>query len=239
MFALAMIALAQERPLRSSDVLNTITVDADGQVETEPDVAQLRFDISAQDKSARDVHEKVSKSAEQIRALLRDNGVDPGLAHIGALYFQPVFDYKGSKRKIVGYRAGSNVTIKLQDFSKIGPLLQQLSEGDIAEAQSLSYVLSSVDAAKTHAVENAMQKALAEATAAAKAAGANVGTLISATVDVREQVRPLLRPLGGLSALEGEATAAKLAAPSPPPTAEFTPQGVTISAHVHAVFSLK
>jgi len=239
LFALAMAAVAQERPLRSSEILNTITVDADGQVEGEPDIAQLRFDISAQDKSARDVHEKVSKSAEQIRALLRENGVDPGLAHVGALYFQPVFDYKGNKRKIVGYHAGSAVTIKLQDFSKIGPLLQQLAEGDFAESQSLSYILSNVDATKTRAVENAMQKALAEATAAAKAAGANVGTLISANVDVREQVRPLLRPLGGLSTLEGEGVAANGAVPLPAPTADFTPQGVTINAHVHAVFSLK
>lgn len=240
--ALTTVSAAQERPLRSSDVLSSITVEADGVAEAEPDLAQMRVDISAQDTSAKTAYEKVAKTSEQIRAVLRNNGVDPATAQVGSLYFQPLVEYKKNKRKIVAYRVSSAVTLKLKDFAKVGPIVQQLSEGDITDSQSLNYVLSSVEPAKARAVENAMQKALAEATSAAKAAGGTVGPLLSATVDVRQQVRPLLNLNAGIATETVEVSAGSsraFAPPPPPPTAEFAPQGVSITAHVRAIFSLK
>ncbi|HZR32930.1 MAG TPA: SIMPL domain-containing protein [Terriglobales bacterium] len=238
---LTMLAEAQDRAIRPTDVLSSITVEADGQVEAEPDVAQMRFDISAQDQSARNAYEKVAKTSDQIRTILRSNGVDSTTAEVGSLYFQPLIEYKKNKRKIVAYRVKSAVTLKLRDFAKVGAILQQLSEGDITDSQSLNYILSSLDSAKTRAAENAMQKALREATSAAKAAGATVGSLISATVDVRQQIRPLLNAdsIGKLETVEVSAGMASAQPPPPPPTAEFTPQSVSISAHVRAIFSLK
>ena len=242
-FVLSMAAVAQDRPLRPTDLLSSITVEADGLVEAEPDLAQMKFDISAQEQTAKGAYDKVAKTSDQIRGILRNNGVDPANAEIGSLYFQPVVEYKKNKRKVVAYRVSSSVTLKLKELAKVGAIVQQLSESDISDSQSLNYTLAAVEADKARAVENAMQKALAEATAAAKAAGANVGSLISATVDVRQQFRPLLNVNGGIGALamqtvEVSGEGGRSSAP-PPPTAEFAPQGVSITAHVRAIFGLR
>ena len=72
----------------------------------------------------------------------------------------PVYDYKNPKRKLVGYRVETNTTIKLRDFSKVGPITQGLADMDVIGNQSLIYILDDMDAAKIKAVEDAFRRAL-------------------------------------------------------------------------------
>ena len=106
---------------------------------------------------------------------------------------QPVYDYKNPKRKLVGYRVDSNITLKLKDFCKIGPITQGLADMDVTGNQSLSYTLDDMDAAKIKAVEDALHRAHDEANAVAKASGRTLGDLSYASVDTFEQPRP--RPM--------------------------------------------
>ena len=39
----------------------------------------------------------------------------------------------------MGYRVTTDVTLKLKDFSKIGPITQQLADANVSETQTLSY----------------------------------------------------------------------------------------------------
>ena len=51
------------------------------------------------------------------------------------------------------------MSLKLKDFSKIAPIVQQLADTDVTENQSISYTLEDMDAAKTRAVEDAYRRA--------------------------------------------------------------------------------
>ncbi len=152
---------------------------------------------------------------------------------IGYFSLQPVYDYKNPKRKLVAYRVNANVSLKLKDFSKIAPIVQQLSESDVTENQSLNYTLEDMEAAKTRAVEDAYRRARESATAVARASGRTLGELSYASVDTFENIR-VVNPLQAraMSTMRMEAAA-------PAPTEEFTPQTVVITAHVNALFTLR
>jgi uncharacterized protein YggE len=208
---------------------NAIWVGANGKFESDPDTALVQFGISAQEEKLQDANQKASQAAEQIRQLLRTNGIDPKDAQISRFATQPVYDYKNPKRKLVGYRVDANISIKLKDFSKIGPIAEGLANLDVTDT-SISYLLEDMDAAKIKAVEDALRRAHNEANAVAQSSGRALGELSYASVDTYEQqpVRPMM----------AKATAMSLQA-APPPTAEFSAEKITVTAHVNALYNLK
>lgn len=210
---------------------NTVYVGADGRFEAAPDTAQLQFNISVQDETSQSAYQRASKNVEQVRQVLRANGIDPKIATVGFLSVQPVYEWK-PKQRVIGYRVTTDVTLKLKDFSKVGPITQQLAEANVSETQTLNYILENLDEAKNHAVEDAYRRARNSADAIARASGRTLGDLSYASVDTFENPRPIMtrmaRPMAAIAN----------AAP-PPPTEEFTPQNVTVTAHVNALFNLK
>lgn len=211
---------------------NTVYVGADGKFETAPDTAVIQFNISAQSDTAKGAYDQAAKQAEATRQVLRANGIDPKAAEIGFFAVNPQYDYKDPKHKLVGYQVTTSVTLKLKDFSKIGPITQQLSEASVSDSQSLSYILESNEAAKAKAVADAYSRAHASAQSLAAASGRSLGELSYASVDISENVR-IYAPMAR------RAMPMAMAAGAPAPTEEFTPQNVTVTAHVNAMFVLK
>ena len=229
--ASATLLVAQEHPAITAQP-NTVFVGADGRFEANPDTALLQFNISAQEETSRAAYDRASKAAEQVRQILRANGIEPKSAEIGYFSIQPVYDYKTPKRKLVAYRVNANVSLKLKDFSKIAPIVQQLSESDVTENQSINYTLEDMEAAKTRAVEDAYRRARESAAAVARAGGRTLGELSYASVDTFENIRVV-------SPLQARAMPMRMEAAAPAPTEEFTPQSVVVTAHVNAMFNLR
>jgi uncharacterized protein len=226
----AAVAAAQQ-PLSNAAQINTISVGADGKFEAQPDTAVVQFTISAQASKARAAYEQASKEAEQIRQILRSNGIEPKAAEIGYYSIQPVYDWKNPKRKIIAYNVSANVSLRVKDFSKVGPITEQLADSAVGDSQSVNYTLENVDAAKDKAVEDAYRHARDSADAVARASGRALGDLSYASVDTSENIRPMPLPRQmGLMHAQVETA---------PPTNEFTPQNITITAHVNAMFNLK
>ena len=133
-------------------------VGADGKFEADPDTVLVQFNISAQNETLQAASDRAKQAAEQVRDLLRKNGLDPKLAQIGQFVVSPVYDYKSPKRKLVGYRVNSSISIKFKDFAKVGPLTNDLFNLDVTDSQSVSYILEDMDAAKVKAVQDAMRQ---------------------------------------------------------------------------------
>src|SRR5215468_8124499 len=150
-------SFSQEHPAITAQP-NTVYVGADGKYEAAPDTAQLQMNISVQDDSPQAAYQRASRNVDQVRQVLRANGLDTKLATIGFYSVQPMYEYK-PKQRVIGYRVTTDVTLKLKDFSKIGPITQQLAEANISETQTLSYILENMDEAKSHAVEDAYRRA--------------------------------------------------------------------------------
>ena len=226
----ATAAVAQDHPSVSAQ-LNTVYVGADGKFEAAPDTAQIQFNVSVQDDTSQAAFQRASKNVDQVRQVLRANGIEPKAATIGSLSVQPVYEWK-PKQRVIGYRVTTDVTLKLKDFAKVGPITQQLAEANVSETQTLSYTLESIDDAKNKAVEDAYRRAHNSADTLAHASGRALGDLSYASIDTFENPRVVMpRMARTMSAMAN-------AAP-PAPTEEFTPQTVTVTAHVNALFNLK
>jgi uncharacterized protein YggE len=235
-FSLALLVLAaatafpQEHPAVNAQA-NTVYVGADGRFEAAPDTAQIQFNVSVQDESSQAAFQKASKNVEQVRQVLRNNGIEPKAAAIGFLAVQPVYEFK-PKQRVIGYRVTTDVMLKLKDFSKVGPITQQLADANVSETQTLSYTLENIDEAKNKAVEDAYRRARNSAETIGRASGRTLGDLSYASVDTFENPRIVMPRMA-------HPMAAMANAPPPAPTEEFTPQTVTVTAHVNALFNLK
>jgi len=221
---------AQERTVTPQ--ANTVWIGADGKFESEPDTALVQFNISAQEEKLPDANQRATQAAEQVRQLLRSNGIDPKEAQVGRFAVQPVYDYKSPKRKLVGYRVDTDISVKVRDFSKVGPIAEGLANMDVTSNQSITYQLDDMDAAKIKAVEDALRRASNEANAVARSSGRTLGELSYASVDTFEPT-----PIRPMMMARNAAPMAGAAAPAP--TAEFGAQKITVTAHVNALYMLK
>jgi len=228
--SVAMPLCAQDHPSIAAQP-NSVSVAGDGKYEAEADTAVLTFNVSAQEDTSQAAYQRASKEVEQVRQVLSANGVEPKTARIGSLSVQPVYDWKNPKQKVIAYRVTADVSLKLKDFSKVGPITQQLADANVSESQTLNYTLDNLDEAKSKAVEDAYRRARASAEAIAHVSGRPLGELSYASVDTFEN--PLIPIPRRARAMTATANAA------PAPTEEFTPQSVTVTAHVYAVFLLK
>ncbi len=220
----------QDRPIVNAQP-NTVFVGADGKYETAPDTALIQFNISAQADTSKAAYDEAARQAEVTRQVMRANGIDPKSAEIGFFSVSPMYDWKSPKRRITGYQVSTSVSLKLKDFSKIAPVTQQLAEANVGGSQSLNYTLENTEEAKSKAVADAYRRARIAAQSLASAAGRTLGELSYASVDTAENIRviaPMMRSRVGMAA-----------AGVPAPTEEFTPQNVSVTAHVNAMFLLK
>jgi len=224
-------AFSQEHPTVTAQT-NSVYVGADGKFEASPDTAQIQFNVVVQDETSQVAFQRASKDVEKVREVLRANGIDPKAATIGFLSVQPVIDYRKPGQKVIAYRVTTDVSLKLKEFSKVGPITEQLAEANVSETQTLSYALENMDDAKNRAVEDAYRRARSSAETIARASGRALGELSYASVDTFENPR-IVMPRAARS-MAAMATAGATA-----PTEEFTPQRVTVTAHVNALFSLK
>ncbi len=231
LFILTAASSAQEHPNLTAQP-NSVYVGADGKFESAPDTAVIQFNISVQEDTSQAAYQHASKDVEQVREVLRANGIEPKSATIGFFSVQPMYDWKNARQRVIGYRVTTDVTLKLKDFSKIGPITQQLADANVSERQTLSYMLENVDEAKNKAVEDAYRRARNSAETLARASGRGLGELSYASVDTFENQRMPVPHMARAMAAMGNAA-------QPAPTEEFTPQNVTVTAHVNALFNLQ
>jgi uncharacterized protein YggE len=232
MLALAGISSAQVSSAPGAVQVNTIYAGADGKFEAAPDTAVIRMDIASQQDTSRAAYDHAAVAVDHIRQVLKSNGIDLKAAQFGTYQMQPMYDWKNPKHKVIGYRVASDVTLKLRDFSKIGVLTEQLADVEDTQNQSVNYTLEDIEQAKAKASEDALKKARNQAAAVATAGGRTLGELLYASVDVNQaNIVPMVFSAASMRGAAPMAT--------PPPMTDFTPQTVTINAHVNALFALK
>ena len=251
LFAVIFIALpaaAQIQP--NSDVkfvADTLIVQAEGSYETDPDLATLTFDVSSQEKQLKDAYGKASQSMSNIVAVAQRNGLTKDAIQTGVLTVTPF--YEGDrKRHARAYLVQGQVTLKVQDFSKVGAIIDDSVQDGIADFRSLTYSLANEESAKQKAVADAMHRAIGRATAALEQSKQKLGPTRYVNVEVRNLVgaRPIDMAYVAAANETIEVTSgggsggifsrAKRALPPPPPV---QPGKLTVSATIQCVFGIE
>lgn len=204
---------------------NTIAVAADGQFQAAPDTAVVELQMTGQNVNLKDAYAAAQAQAEQVRGILRDQGVAPEQAHWNSYQVQPNFDYK--THRVMDYTASVSAQLRLTDFNKIGPLVDAFGQAGLSALRGVRFELKDMTAAKSAAIQDAYRQVHGEADALAMTAGRKLGELSSASVDV--SLPGVIRPMAMMAR----------ASSAPAPTEEFTPETITVNARVSAVFRLQ
>ena len=78
-------------------IADTLVIQAEGIYETDPDLATLTFDVSAQDKDLKQTYDRASQSMQKIIALAEKSGILKEDLYSGVLTVRPWYD--GDRKK--------------------------------------------------------------------------------------------------------------------------------------------
>jgi uncharacterized protein YggE len=159
-------------------------VQADGKFEADPDLATLTFSVFAQDKSLKQTYDQAAQSMKKIADVAEKNGLKKEDVTFGVLTVRPF--YEGDRKKRAKSHVQGRIVLRVRDFSKLGPLLEDSVEDSITDFRSLTYSLADEEAAKQKAAADAMRSAMGRATAVLEQKGQKIGTLRFANLDVKQ-----------------------------------------------------
>lgn len=241
-----MFASAQQAEV--TFIADTLVVQAEGRYESDPDLAVMTFDVSSQEKELKEAYTKATQSMRTIVAVAERNGLGKEAIQTGVLTITPF--YEGDRKKRArAYRVQGHVVLRVQDFSKVGPIMDESVQDGIADFRSLTYQLSNEEAAKQKAVADAMHRAAGRATAALEQTKQKLGPARSVSLEVRDligiaQIHSLSYEAYADETLErssggGIFGAKKMALPPPPPPPPVQPEKITITASVQCVFGIE
>lgn len=247
LFVLLAPLLAKAQQPEVKFIADTLVVQAEGKYESDPDLAIMTFDISSQEKELKDAYTKASQSMRTVVGVAERNGLGKDAIQTGVLTITPF--YEGDrKRRARAYRVQGHVVLRIQDFSKVGPIMDESVQDGIADFRSLTYQLSNEEAAKQKAVADAMHRAAGRATVALEQTKQKLGPVRSVSLEVRDLVGiAAIRGLQyeALGSLEEHSSggsgifATKRMAPPPPPPPVIQPEKITTTASIQCVFSIE
>lgn len=221
-------------------VADTLIVQAEGTYESDPDLAILAFDVSAQEKELKQAYAKASQSMNTIVDVAQRNGLGKDAIHTGVLTVTPY--YEGDrKRRARAYRVQGQVVLRIADFSKVGPIMDDSVQDGIVDFRSLTYSLSNEEAAKQKAVADAMRRALGRANVALEQSRQKLGPTRYVNLEVRNLVG--IAQVQSLDLIQVNdsinfALTDRKASLPPPPPPPVRPEKITISATVQCVFQI-
>ncbi len=190
-------------------------------------------------------YDQASQSMKKIADVAEKNGLKKEDVTFGVLTVRPF--YEGDRKKRAkSYVVQGRIVLRVRDFSKLGPLLEDSVEDGITDFRSLTYSLADEEVAKQKAAAAAMRSAMGRATAVLEQKGQKIGTLRFANLDVKQLTGVASMDVYSVAEYNAVATATesrgglwsakKMVAPPPPPP---QPEKITVSATVQCAFQIQ
>ena len=187
-----------------------------------PDQAQLSAGVLTDGKTAASALAANSRAMNEVFAAIRKLGVPEKFIRTSNFSISPQYaPYRNDNtdaQHIVGYQVSNQVTVILDDVSKVGPALDALVSSGANQADSVGFGMRDDKALLEQARADAVKDAVARAQTLAKAAGVRLGPILSIREDSGGYARPVM------------AMAEMRAAPTPiAPGEQNISSGVTMS----------
>ncbi len=222
---------------------NTLVIQAESEFAADPDLATLSFHVFAQDKLLQRAYQQADSATQRILQLAARSGLSPQEISAGTLRVIPIQDWSDKKIRIRSYRVETTIRLRVKDFARIAPLVDEAVQEGISELRSVDYTLEDEEDARQRAIAAAMRSAEARARVALRDNGRRrLGSLLAAAVDVTETLRPAITlPVNGRNYLDylrlqsaGEPSTMGAA-----PTSTALPEKIRVRASVQCVFQLE
>ena len=123
------------QPVLASEPARSITVVADGYVESVPDTLQLRIVVKQTRNSLKDARETVDSIVAQVTDIAGQSGIAKDDIDSSRLNSWPEYEWRKQERHYLGESVQREVVLKVRDLSRYGSLIEQLSKLKLAGIQ--------------------------------------------------------------------------------------------------------
>ncbi|SHJ05138.1 hypothetical protein SAMN02745165_01416 [Malonomonas rubra DSM 5091] len=165
--------------------LPLLTVDAEGQVEVNPDQLQLRLAVVTEAQEAGMALEQNNLRMTAVMQMLQGIGISADELATGQFRITPQWSRPPRptpanwQREIIGYRVDNELLVTTGQVELAGKLLGLAQQAGANQIGGLQFGLADPTAAQQEAIRIATQKAMRKAQAMAEAAGVKLATVQS------------------------------------------------------------
>jgi uncharacterized protein YggE len=164
----------------------SITVTSEGSANAQPDQATVTVGVQAIKPTAAEALAEANRQTEAMLAKLDELGIPRQNVQTAGISLYPVQrtpEQPGGEAQIGGYRASNQVTVRLTDLARVGPVLDGVVAAGANQISGVRFGLQDDSALRGRAMQQAVQKARPQADAIAAGLGLKAGDIL----EVREE----------------------------------------------------
>ncbi len=204
----------------------TLSMNGQGEVKAAPDMAQVSAGVTTSAPTAAAALAANSTRMTAVFAAIKKLGVPEKNIQTVNFSISPQYTNPGNNlpMRLTGYQVNNEVSVRLDDVSKVGAALDVLVTAGTNQMNGISFGIKDQAPLMTEARTRAVADARAKAETYAKAAGVTLGAILAISENGYSTPRPLYRmaPMA-------------MAAPAPPPVAAGEE---SVSANVSIVWEI-
>ncbi len=156
---------------------NVITVQSTETVKVVPDMAEIRFAVSTQEKDAKTCQEKNNEDLTRVIQFLTDFGIAKESIQTSRYGLNPIYDWSAGQT-ITGYEMETSLTVSDVTIEQTGTLITACVDAGINNINHISYLSSQYDSCYQEALAKAIDSAREKAQALAEAGGCTLGAIV-------------------------------------------------------------
>ena len=180
---MASAAFARADAAEAMMAQRTITVSGDAEVAGKPDQARLSAGVVTQAETAAAALNANSAAMNRVFAALRTAGIPENRMQTSNFSVQPQYaPYRQENpepQRIIGYQVSNNVTVTVDDLTKVGPTLDALVRSGANQLGGIQFTIADPKPLAERARTAAVADGAAKARTLAMAAGVTLGPLMS------------------------------------------------------------
>jgi hypothetical protein len=157
-----------------------LSVNGEGSVEAEPDLAVVRLGVTVEDAGAATAYEKGNAAMQKVITAVEKLGVAKTDIRTVQLNLAPKIEYpETGTSKMKGYAMTHVVTIKVRDLNKVSNVIDGAASSGANKIDGIAFTFKDFDSLKSEARSQAFDNAKDRADDLADDAGVKLGKLTS------------------------------------------------------------
>ncbi|MFA6022931.1 MAG: SIMPL domain-containing protein [Candidatus Pacearchaeota archaeon] len=208
-----------------------ISVDGNSELTASPEFVSIYITIETTNKSADDAKTANSLISEKVMSALKNLNLKDEDIETISYNIYPDYDWNNGQQTLKGYKATNQLKVKLKEYNFAGTVIDKaVDAGAIISYINFEVSVQKENELKAQAIENATRDARNKAEAVARGSGGTIGRLISISTSNYNYMPYMAYDNRAMGASSAEMKSA---------STKISPQALTITANVQAVYELK
>ena len=157
---------------------SSVVVTGEGVVKVAPDQAWVRISTESRSKNSKEAQQRNAEVMTAVQQKIAALGIPKDAVKTVGIDLQPEFDYQNGRQTLRGYVARNTIEVRVDDFSKVGDVLDVAVGSGATNVHGLRFDLKNREAVEQQALQRAVASGMAKAQTIAGAAKRAVDRVI-------------------------------------------------------------